>query len=243
MARGLITKRSVDRVEPDAGADRFLWDTDVRGFGLKITSTGAKSYVLQYRMGGRTFPTRRYTIGKHGSPWTPEQARKEAIRLLEDVRRGRDPLEADKARQRLNVELSFESYLSRFLEAYGKLNWGRNTYASAESNLRRYVLPTLGRKALPEIGRHDIVKVMDALPSTKPALARSVFAHTRRLFSWALERGDVERSPFDGLNSPPPVASRERVLTDAEIRLVWIATKKLDDRYGSMLRLLMLLGA
>jgi hypothetical protein len=77
MPTGKITKRSVD-VLTSRQSDVFLWDDVLRGFGLRLTPKGARSYVLQYRMGGREAPTRRYTIGTHGSPWTPETARRAA---------------------------------------------------------------------------------------------------------------------------------------------------------------------
>ena len=60
----------------------FLWDPELKGFGVKAEASGAKSYVLQYRLGGRGSKVRRYTIGRHGSPWTPATARTEAERLL-----------------------------------------------------------------------------------------------------------------------------------------------------------------
>ncbi|MEO8724245.1 MAG: hypothetical protein ABI395_12160 [Sphingobium sp.] len=66
MATGKISKRTIDLLRP-AATDQFLWDNDLKGFGAKITSARAISYILQYRMGGREAKTRRYTIGGHGS--------------------------------------------------------------------------------------------------------------------------------------------------------------------------------
>ncbi|MEO8455253.1 MAG: integrase arm-type DNA-binding domain-containing protein [Sphingomicrobium sp.] len=240
MAVGRISKRSVDALKPGQ-ADLFLWDDEVSGFGLKLTPNGRLSYILQYRMGGRGTPTRRYTIGRHGT-WTPDEARTEAKRLRQIVDRGNDPQQADRERQRQEVDLAFGSYLDRFLEQYGKNNWSAGTYGSAESNLRRFVKPVLGRKSLPSIARRDIQDVFDKLPAGKPALPRNVFAHTRKLFAWAVERGDLERSPFDGMKSPPSVASRERVLTDAELRLALLAADKLDAPFRALVRLLARLG-
>ena len=85
-----ITKRSVDSAEPGE-RDRFLWDPETKGFGLKVTPAGGKAYILQYRTGGRGTPTKRVTIGRHGAPWTPDQARREAKRVLGEVAAGRDP--------------------------------------------------------------------------------------------------------------------------------------------------------
>ncbi len=73
---GKVTKRTVDALNPGE-RDVFLWDSDLRGFGVKCTPKGRKVYVVQYQRGGRGNPTRRVTIGPHG-PLTPDKARTEA---------------------------------------------------------------------------------------------------------------------------------------------------------------------
>ena len=86
-----ITKSKIDNATPQE-KDYFLWDSDLKGFGLKVSKGGTKSYVLKYRHGsGRRAPTRRMTIGRHGSPWTADQARGEAKRLLGRVANREDP--------------------------------------------------------------------------------------------------------------------------------------------------------
>ena len=69
MATGRINKTAVDALFVAHG-ETFLWDNDLHGFGLKATAAGAKSYLIQYRIGGRGAKARRLTIGRHGSPWT-----------------------------------------------------------------------------------------------------------------------------------------------------------------------------
>ncbi|MDH3742704.1 MAG: Arm DNA-binding domain-containing protein, partial [Hyphomicrobiales bacterium] len=77
-----LTKSVVDRAKPEQW-DYFLWDAELKGFGIKIAKGGRKSYVCKYRVGsGRSAPTRRMTIGAHGSPWTADQARVEARKIL-----------------------------------------------------------------------------------------------------------------------------------------------------------------
>ena len=65
--------------------------TPAMGFGLKVTPAGNRIYVLQYRINGRL---RRYTIGKHGSPWSPDEARTEAEQLRGLIAKGTDPAQA-----------------------------------------------------------------------------------------------------------------------------------------------------
>ena len=99
MATGRITKRSVDAVQA-AASDTFLWDDELRGFGLKVTPAGKRSYVYQYRLGGRGAKTKRWTLGSHGSPWTATTARAEAERLALLVGQGVDPVEAERVRRK-----------------------------------------------------------------------------------------------------------------------------------------------
>ncbi|HTW54509.1 MAG TPA: Arm DNA-binding domain-containing protein [Stellaceae bacterium] len=97
-----ITKRLVDTATPDAAKDAFWWDSELRGFGLKVTPAGVKVYVLQYHVGtGRKARRRRLVIGRHGSPWTPETARTEAKRFSGDVAKGLDPW--DRRQQERNM--------------------------------------------------------------------------------------------------------------------------------------------
>ncbi len=99
MATGRISNRSVAALKAGPN-DKYLWDNELAGFGLKFTPAGRKVYLVQYRLGGRAGRTRRVTIGKHGSPWTPDKARAEAKRLLGEVGAGRDPAEARTLAQR-----------------------------------------------------------------------------------------------------------------------------------------------
>ena len=86
-----LTKREVDAAQPSE-SEWCFWDGQLSGFGLRIRPSGVKTYVVTYRAGhGRQAPIRRYTIGRHGSPWTPEQARREAKRVLGEVAAGKDP--------------------------------------------------------------------------------------------------------------------------------------------------------
>src|SRR4051812_32273953 len=86
-----ITKALVDRVGvTEQGNRALIFDTDLAGFGLRVTP-GAKTFIVQYRVGhGRTAPKRRLSLGQYGA-LTVEQARQLAKEILADVARGADP--------------------------------------------------------------------------------------------------------------------------------------------------------
>ena len=84
-----LTKRAIDALKPD-GLDHVHWDDELRGFGLRIKQSGLKSFLIQFR--NRQGRSRRLTVGQYGR-MTPDEARREARRLLSDVERGLDPAE------------------------------------------------------------------------------------------------------------------------------------------------------
>jgi integrase len=237
MASGKITKRSVDAVAPGT-RDIFLWDDELRGFGLKVTPKGKRSYVFQYRMGGREAKTKRWTIGGHGSPWTATSSRQEAERLAKLVGQGVDPVEADRQRKRDAATLEFGAYLETFRDNYLKPNWG-SSWPQAYRRLEMYALPTLRGVPLTSIDKPLINSIFDKL-ADRPALARNVWTALSKLMTWATkQRGDLATNVMASMDPPAGAAARKRVLSDDELLALWRATHRLNQPFGEFVRLLL----
>jgi Arm DNA-binding domain len=102
-----LTKRFIDSIRPvPNGADLFVWDSELRGFAIRMKPSGTASFLVQYRTGqGKT---RRYAFGKIGT-LTPEEARARARRLLAEVEAGNDPsAQRHEAREALSVDFQLE---------------------------------------------------------------------------------------------------------------------------------------
>lgn len=240
MATGKITKRSVDELLPQA-RDTFLWDVTRKGFGVKVTPAGKRIYILQYRMGGRLTPTKRYKIGVHGAGWTPELASREAQRLLYLIAQGTDPAEEKRRKRYALSELSFNAVADRY-EAKGMAGLRTGSQDFIKSILRVHLRPKLGKRALPAISGGDIIALLDDLPGESLALRRNVYAVVRRVITWAKGRGIIDRNPLEGIEPPPAAASRDRVLNDDELRIVWNASADLGPIFAAFVRLLLLTG-
>lgn len=98
-----ITKRVVD----DLKAGQDVWDAEIKGFGVRCQGQ-SKSYVLKTSIKGRP---KWITIGRHGSPWTPDMARSEALKLLGQIVQGEDPT-ADRG----DGSTTIKELCSRYLE-------------------------------------------------------------------------------------------------------------------------------
>jgi integrase len=150
-----------------------VWDGAVSGFGARRQGGLVVSYILAYRTkDGRQ---RTYTIGKHGSPWTPDMARQEARRILREVVNGADPM-ADKIARRTAITVAdlCEQYLAD-VEA-GRLLTRRKaakketTLITDRGRIARHIIPLLGRKSLTSITRNDVEGFMHDVAAGKTAI-------------------------------------------------------------------------
>ena len=179
-----ITKRAVDAVQPN-GADQFLWDSDLKGFGLKVTAGGNKVYILQYRKGGRGAPTRRVTIGRHGA-LTPDQARKEAARLSGAVAHGADPAAARSAEK---AAPTVTALTERFLAEHVATKTKPRTAAEYRRLVANIVVPTIGRKRVRDVTRADISRLHHERRDT-PYDANRALAVLSKMFTLAEKWGE-----------------------------------------------------
>ncbi|MDX8540078.1 integrase arm-type DNA-binding domain-containing protein [Mesorhizobium abyssinicae] len=154
MAKIKITKTSVEAIEP-CDFDQIFWDATLKGFGLKVTPTGSRIYLVQYRTsGGRSGTTKRVTIGKHGSPWTAEAARAEAKSVLARVTQGADPAASKQFdRQMLTVAELCDKYLQE-----GTGTKKASTLATDKGRIERHIKPLLGKLKLTALTPAEIKK-------------------------------------------------------------------------------------
>jgi len=257
MAVGRITKRSVEAIpEPVGPARAYLWDDVLKGFGVMVTAAGSRSYLVQFQIGGRGAPTRRATIGRHGSPWTADRARDRAADLLELVRKGVDPVEdakrqrnSDSERKLAAERLAFDGYVTlfgtRYLEKGGRRGKGKPLRSSDDvlSMLRREWVSVFKARPLSSIRKQEVRDRLDEIADRSMSAAIKAHKWLRALFAWAVERGDIGASPMQDMPSPGADGERDRWLKEPwELRAVWNASGDLGEPYASFVKALILTG-
>jgi len=261
--RGKITKRAVDALVPKNSAEVVLWDQELRGFGIRARVGGAKTYVLQYRAGtGRGAPLRKLTIGKHGSPWTPDIARTEAKRLLGLVASGEDPAER-RTTERKTLTLA---ELCDLYFAEGATHKKPSTLKADLGRIAHHIKPLLGRMRVDKVTRADIERILIDVKTGKTAaptpnkeerrpgriatggggVAAQCVALMSTLLGFAVTRGMRSDNPARGIKKPP-IRKMERFLSEDEITRLAVAldaeTRRTDNPYpAAAIKLLLLTG-
>ncbi|QKR98361.1 site-specific integrase [Sphingomonas sp. CL5.1] len=240
-----LTRRMLDELKPIKGRAVFIWDGELRGFGLKAEGAGTKSFVLQYRNAERQ--KRRTVLGRYGV-MTLEQARDQARIMLGEIAKGEDP--ADKKRSQrngLSVGALCDWYLTeaeagRLLGRKGRPIKASTLYMD-RSRIETHIRPLLGRRmvaalTLPDIERMqlDIAEGKTAKPrgdgrgratvGGKGAAARSVTT-LHSIFAHGKRHGLIESNPASGVRKFPD-QKRTRRLSRAEISALGEALRELE---------------
>ena len=250
-----LTKRICDTaapVTPPGGEPRetVVWDGGdggVKGFGLRVSANGSRSFILMYRAGkGRAAPLRKVTIGKFGSPWTVETARTEAKRLLGEVAADRDPAAAQAAKRAAKhaVVADKDTVRAAVEEWLRRDQTDNRTVGEVRRIMEKQVLPVWGDRALASIRKRDVIELIDGIADRGARTAANrALAYVRRFFNWAAGRDLVEANPAQYVEKPADEVRRDRVLGDAELLEVWRAVDGMSDPFAAGIRLLILTGA
>lgn len=280
-----ISKRTVDGAAVPEHGETRLWDDALAGFCLRVYAPtpraiadahaadrppkARKVYAVKYRV-GRT--QRWFTIGQHGSPWTPDQAREKAAAVLRAAGDGIDHHSAKLARRDdLTVGQLIDTYLREGPAA--KPNKRASTWEQDRSNLDRHVRPLLGHKIARDVTKADALGMVRAVTDGETAadiktkkqgraivkggagIAERTLTTFAAMYAWALQaeviapiQGAVPVNPAKGIRLPRRAAV-ERFLSTAEATGLMAAIdgaqeeKALDPSHADIFRLLLLTGA
>ena len=209
-----------------------------RGFGVRVTSSGPRAFILNYRLRGREH---RFTIGAWPD-WSALKAVREARNLRQRVDRGEDPL---KDRAPIPTTKSVSSVIDDFMARYVR-NKERPLRSAdqIQSAFDRLVKPRIGKLGVYELRRSHVAEMLDKVEDEAgPVQADRVRAYLRKALSWYSERDDDFNlnAAFVrvGARANPKERARTRVLSDDELRALWPLFSEAGT-FGALLKTLLL---
>jgi integrase len=233
-----LTDLFVERVKaPERGRVEYF-DAAFGGLALRITEKGHKSWSLYYRVGTRQ---RRFTIGSYPAI-KPAQARREAGAALEHVRQGGDPAEEKRQCRLLTIPGAdtFAAAVGDYLDR-ARRNTAPSTFKEMKRVLEREFVSVWQNRPVAAITRGDINWVIDRIIARGAEIqANRALAHIRTFFNWTVERGRLSASPVIGMRPPTKEGTRDRVLSDDEIRWLCKACEVVGWPFGPLVKLLLL---
>jgi integrase len=236
MAAKVLTAMAVLTAKPKA--TRYeIPDGGALGLYLVIQPSGVKSWARRYRFNGRTA---KHTLGS-AADITLAQARAQAGEIGRLIERGIDPAPRQRDIDHPVVEDdSVEALAALFIERHAKK---RRTWRQIEDMLRRLVLPAWRGRRVQEVRRRHVIELVEQIAVDRPYMANRTLTVLSKFFGWCVSRDIIEVSPATGIDRPGQEVSRERILSDDELRTLWFAAgDPAEGPFGPFFKLLMLTG-
>jgi integrase len=200
----------------------YVWDHEVKGFGVLVTPAGSKSFILNYR--NRDNRSRRKTIGKYGHV-TVEQAREIAKELCYHISKGEDPVQQEEAQRN---QPTFADVAERFLSEHSAVRSRPSTDRSNRQILRSMLLPYFGRMKVRSIERQDVAAFLFK-NKERPVGTNRALATLSSIMSKAELWGYRERNSNPCFKAERfPETKRERFLTKEEFASLEMAMQKAE---------------
>ena len=239
MAKAL-TDIAIQNLKPRPAGRYEVPDPGARGLRVVVQPSGRKSFAVRYRnAAGRA---RKLTLP---AGITLAAARKLAADALLEVAQGRDPGTAkQEARHgvRSRADDTVERLAEQYIEQYAKRRTRENSWRGTVAVFRNDVLPAWGKRSVHEIRRRDVIEILEKIATDRPVMANRAKAALSRFFRWLADRDVIAASPCVGIAAPAKETPRDRVLSDDEIRRLWLAADALGGRAGTCVKLLILTG-
>lgn len=178
-----LTKRIVEAAKPDAQRDVFLWDSELRGLGLRVKPNGKRSFFIQYR--NRNGRSRRFTIGQYGR-LTPDEARRKAQKLLATVIDGADPTAQRSAdRAAMTVAELCDEYFDKaerglIITRRRKVKKASTLYTD-RGRIERHIKPLIGRRTVMDLTSRDVNDFLQKVIAGKSAVDVKTKKHGRAI--------------------------------------------------------------
>jgi integrase len=220
MPQVKLTAKAINGFRLTEDGQVEYWDSTLQGFGIRVSRTGTseretKTFFVRYRIGKRM---RRLTIGDVDRV-TLADARTKARAILVSVDNGDDPAVARAMAKRAET---FGELWHEYFNRHAKQN--KRSWRDDERIAKVDLLPQWRDRKAKDITRRDVRDVLDAIVDRKaPIMANRTLALARKVFNFGLERDLVESNPCHKIKPPAREGSRDRVLSDDEIRLLWDA--------------------
>ena len=232
-----LTDNLVRRTLAPAQGQHFLWDDEVKGFALRVTSGGARSFVLDYRVEGRQ---RRITLGSYPD-WSLQAARRAAKDMKRLVDQGHDPMgDRHDERRAPTMKDLWERYQIEHLARKAA-----RSQADERSMWEKIILPRLANIKVRRVASSDIDALHEDITKVRgtPVRANRVIEVLRKAFNLAIRWEWIDRNPTVGVRRNPE-EKRHRYLSREEIgRLVTALNAHPEKVSADAIKLLMLTGA
>lgn len=234
------TKRLSDftlqKLQPPSEGQIVYWDPVLKGFGIRISYNGTKSWTVLTRLHGKQI---RVTLGSYPRIGL-KRARELAYDVLDKADRGEDPRQSV-GRNSRSDRGTIASVIDLFIERYARPK--NRTWRDTRNLFARNVTPVWGHRQIDSITKKDVnLLLVEICERGSPLTSNRVHSAVRKFFNWCVEEDLLAASPVYGVRPKARETQRDRVVTDTELPKIWAACDEIGWPFGPLVQLLALTG-
>jgi integrase len=242
-----LTQLAVDRLKAPKEGRVVYWDRGLPGFGVRLTSNGAKSWVAMYRVDGKAVME---TLGAVAKMPKVGDAREMARTSMRKAGMGVHPVKEKRTEAKRAETETVKAAVDRYL-AYCDRALKPKTAREWRRIFEHDVLPRWGKRPVAEITKGDVLELVNdkavnrerkrrGMEGGAAVQAGKMLTRLRTFWGWAIANDLAATDPTEGVRRPAKEAPRDRVLTNDEIVTFWSATDRLGYPFGPLFRLMLL---
>lgn len=209
-----LTERFIERIKT-SGKRQSFWEELPRGtgtFGIRVSPSGSKTWIVKYQ-DPRNKKTVWKTYGKYPD-MSSSDAREKALDILSDI-----SIESKKPNEFFKQEFTCAMFFTIYLEKWAKIT--KKSWKEDERIINVYLTPIIGNIPLKKVSKKEIISVVDKIiENNAPIMANRTYALLSKIFSFAVQRGEIEISPMIGTKKPAKENKKDRTLDEQELELL-----------------------
>ena len=236
-----LTDASILAIKAPSDGQIEISDKIVPGLRLRVGTSGAKTFILRKRVAGKL---RNLTLGRHTRLFGLAAARKKARDLLVDIESGKD---IDRKQSSKRKSASDAATVSELFEVYlaNEVIGRKRTAREIERTFRYYIIPAIGDRMADTVTRGDVTRLIETVAFERgratPRMARGVHQQLSSFYTWAMPKLDrLPANPCRDAWRPKASVARDRVLSDRELKALWLVAEEEGDPFGFLVQLLIL---
>jgi integrase len=243
-----LTQLAAEKIAAPGTGRTIFWDRTLPGFGVRVTANGAKSWIASYRLAdGRKVME---TIGRLGKIPKVDDARRAARESMAKAATGENPVAEKRTAAAREAASTVATAVARYLE-YCDRNLRPKTAREWRRIFEHDVLPRWGERPLAEITKGDVLELVNDKAARRErkrkdltegagVQANRTLTRLRTFYGWAVANDLMGADPTIGVRKPVRETTRDRVLSDDELRAFWEATGTMGMPFGPLFRLVLL---
>jgi len=197
--------------------DKKCYLREANGFTIRVMPSGVKTWLFVYTFDGKR---KEMNLGQYPHVSLAD-ARTKFNQAYDLHKNGKDPADIDRQKKEARRKApTVAELVDEYIKKHAKVS--KKSWEADERLLNKEIVPLWGKRKAQDITKRDATLLLESIIERgAPGMSNQVLKITRKMFNFAVERDILQHSPFTAVKALAPNNSRDRTLSESEIKTLW----------------------